>query len=445
MYGISLFQSGTIHFRPVSNAAVARFKNISRVLVRAAFVLLGVLLSAAAVIPIQQQLFRSRAEHLLADMQAIELHRTSWTQAQVLMHRWGRWGHYDGACTAENCKYTITLSDMGSGSIRPDDYGWTLHVISLFVGSPMYRWLGGREGTVYAGFIVQDGTIWRRVMQLNVQVPPRAASRDDTWGYGLIVRVQSRSSLNPEARKKHDHWILGEDEQLAEHPYYKAGRPGGCEICMAAEVTYATDTPQSEIRGLTSFDFSCMTRWHPCLRVEELLPAAKPWHLYQLDGDPPEPKLPKGLPESCKTQLWAIGRDALWVFAVDTLATTERKRFYDGSPYQEAQVRLVETLKGPKPWPAGTVLTADPFSGESTNPPLFLAEPMDAGKRYLAVVMDPEYSFHQNDAHALPAGSQDGIRGIKMTRCGVFEDTPRNRRELERGYEMNDLLRIDEF
>ena len=31
---------------------------------------------------------------------------------------------------------------------------------------------------------------------------------------------------------------------------------------------------------LTSYDFSCFTRFHPCARIVDLLPAAVEWHLY---------------------------------------------------------------------------------------------------------------------------------------------------------------------
>ena len=27
------------------------------------------------------------------------------------MTRWGKWGHYDGTCTAESCSYSINLHD----------------------------------------------------------------------------------------------------------------------------------------------------------------------------------------------------------------------------------------------------------------------------------------------------------------------------------------------
>jgi hypothetical protein len=417
-------------------------RTIFRIIVRIGVGLLTLVVCAAATVPIQQRIFRYRAEHLLTDIQAIELHKTSWSQAQNLMRRWGEWSHYDGACTAENCRYAITLADTGSGAIRPDDYGWTQKAVRVVVGSPVYRWLGGRPGTFFAGFIVQDGTIWRTYLHLNVEVPPRTWSRDDDWGYELIVAAQSRSSLNRDSSPRGSHWILGGDDQLATHPYYKAGRPGGCEICMSTEVTYSSATPQSEIRSLTAFDLSCLTRWRPCQRVEEILPAARPWHLYQLDGDPPEPS--PALPKPCDIPVWALGRDAASILAVNVLSMSEVKNQYDGSLYEKAEVRLTEILKGKTPWNAGTILVAYPYSGERINPPLNPPEVLVPGRRYLALVL---YSFNPNrwDNDPTPPGTIDGVPGISLERCGVVDDTPQNRLELQRGISQNDQLRVPDF
>ncbi len=50
--------------------------------------------------------------------------------------------------------------------------------------------------------------------------------------------------------------------------------------CQIEIAYYSTHTPPSEIMRLTSYDFSCFTRFNPCAHIEDLLPAAKEWHLY---------------------------------------------------------------------------------------------------------------------------------------------------------------------
>jgi hypothetical protein len=54
------------------------------------------MLVLCAYIPIQQQILRHRAEKLLADIRILQLRKSTWADAQILMKRWGAWGHYEG-------------------------------------------------------------------------------------------------------------------------------------------------------------------------------------------------------------------------------------------------------------------------------------------------------------------------------------------------------------
>lgn len=415
-----------------------RLRAILRHVVKVAAILLALAACAVALLQVQQWMLCWRAERLLSDMQAIELHKTTWAQAQVLMHRWGAWGHYDGDCTADSCKYLITLTNWYLPEHLPGGGG--LHRSALWLmRTAIYQRLGGRWGQFYAGFIVQDGTIRRTRLGYTIGVPPHIAAKDDEYGYELIAIAQSRSSLNRYARSENSHWILGDDEQLADHPYYKGGRPSGCEICMASEVTYSTTTPQDEIRRLTAFDLSCITRWRPCTRVEDLMPAAKPWHLYWLAGDPPEPDFSKVPPTACATPIWALGRDAISVLSIEVLSASAKRNTYDGSPYEEANVRLLETLKGGTSRPSKSTLNVYPYSGELTNAPFYLPERLESGRKYLVLVPYP-LSDIESGSRAI-----DGAPGIRLNRCGVLSDTPQNRVELARGFAQNDELRVAEF
>lgn len=95
-------------------------------------------------------------------------------------------GHYDGECTAINCKYTVTLTDLGNSAFSPDDYGKAQAMIRYLVLSRAYRWLGGRMAIFQAGFNVQDGTIWRTFESIDVDVPAHALRPEDE-GYGLMA------------------------------------------------------------------------------------------------------------------------------------------------------------------------------------------------------------------------------------------------------------------
>jgi len=192
----------------------------------------------------------------------------------------------------------------------------------------LYQRFGGRFSEFNASFTVHDGTIWRESTAMGVSVPTRKIRRADNgdWDWTLSVGAGSYQRL-------HQVWFAGGDESLAGHPYYKVGRPSGCKIlCQIVNVSYSTRTPPAEIERLTSYDFSCFTRFHPCARIVDLLPAAEEWHLYdsEYESSPtvPVPKerplseypLPKPVPCS-NIPVWAQARDAHYALAVEALST----------------------------------------------------------------------------------------------------------------------------
>jgi hypothetical protein len=42
-------------------------------------------------------------------------------------------------------------------------------------------------------------------------------------------------------------------------------------LCQVVSVFYSTHTPPAEIERLTSYDFSCFTRFNPCAQIVDLL------------------------------------------------------------------------------------------------------------------------------------------------------------------------------
>src|SRR5262249_21329708 len=138
----------------------------------------------------------------------------------------------------------------------------------------LYQWFGGRVSVFLASFTVHDETIWRESTAMGVSVPRKRMRRytdvdtNDDFDWTLVVGAGSYQRL-------HQLSFAGGDESLAGHPYYKVGRPSGCKVlCQIVNVYYSTRTPPVEIERLTSYDFSCFTRFHPCARIIDLLPAA---------------------------------------------------------------------------------------------------------------------------------------------------------------------------
>ena len=235
---------------------------------------------------------------------------------------------------------------------------------------------------------------------------------------------------------------MGGDEQLADHPYYKAGRPGGCDAnCEEAVVTYSPRTPSSEIDRLTSFNFSCLTQFSSCMELDQLLPAAKDWHLYHESDPATHWKTSRAKP--CDLPLWVIARDSCHALIVEGLSKRNVKvpgfsvvgpasGLSNGADLdrEEGRVKILTPLKDAPPWTRGAVVLAYPY-GANTE----AAEHLFPGKRYIV--------FPVGDDRGDPLLTIESP--IQLDRCGVWEDSPENRHEVEKGVAQNDELREAEF
>jgi hypothetical protein len=176
--------------------------------------------------------------------------------------------------------------------------------------------------------------------------------RDDDSDKTLSVAAGSYQRLH---RTLENQFVLMSGaEELAQHPYYKVGRPGGCMInCQIGVVYFSTHTPPAEVERLTSYDFSCFTRFKPCAELEDPLPAAKEWHLYKED-ELKQSSLPK---KPCDIPVWAMARDARYVLSVDAISTKIVKSHEDYGEYHRevAKVRVVSSLKETAPWLLGSL------------------------------------------------------------------------------------------
>jgi hypothetical protein len=371
-------------------------------------------------------------------MHQIRLYQSTWADAQRLMRQWGEWGYYDGSCTAESCKYEIEMDSIVRYNARVPRHAW-LDWLLMHDRLNLYSWFGGRGSAVRASFTVHDGTIWRESTAIGVTVPRRRIRTGDYNDFDVSLSVGSVSYQR--LHRTLENWmpfIRDSEDELAQHPYYKVGRPGGCEInCQIGIAYYSTQSPPSEIMRLTSYDFSCFTRFNPCAHIEDLLPAAREWHLYDdaYESSPTVSK-PRPLPPPCSNiPVWAQARDARYVLAVEALSTeiVNGHEKYGGDYHREVtQVRVVSSLKEPAPWLPGAIVSAD-----------------------LLYWLDHQLSLWNEDEHLVPGrryivfpignDSRDRLvtkdSPLRFERCGVQEDTPEIRRELEKGFAQNDTLR----
>jgi hypothetical protein len=395
-------------------------------------VILSLVLLSFLAVQTQQWMLRRRAERLMADMHQIRLYQSTWADAQRLMQRWGAWGHYDGSCTATSCKYEIEMDSIDRYNPRVPRHAW-LDWLLAHDRFNLYQWFGGRGAGVRASFTVHDRTVWRESTAMGVTVPRRRmrTGNYDDCDSSLSIGAVSYQRLH----RTLENWMpfIGDSEdELAKHPYYKVGRPGGCMInCQIGIAYYSTHTPPSEIERLTSYNFSCFTRFNPCGHIEDLLPAAKEWHLYDNAYDS-SPK-PGPLPPPCSNiPVWALARDARYVLAVEALSTKIVKVHEDYGDYRRevAKVQVVSSLKEPAPWLPGAIVSTDHLFWANNVSTSSEDDHVVPGRRYIV--------FAIGNDNRIQLVTKDSP--VRFERCGVQEDTPEIRRELEKGFAQNDTL-----
>jgi hypothetical protein len=100
--------------------------------------------------------------------------------------------------------------------------------------------------------------------------------------------------------------------------------------------------------------------------------------------------------------------------------------------YREiTKVRVASSLKEPAPWLRGAIVSAIVPSWFSDASPLSKDEHMVPGRRYIV------FAVGNDERHVIVTKDSP----IRFERCGVLEDTPAIRRELEKGFAQNDTLR----
>lgn len=146
----------------------------------------------------------------------------------------------------------------------------------------------------------------------------------------------------------------------------------------------------------------------------------EPGHTLQMEV--PEP------PRPCDIPIWALGRDYNTVYAVQALSASQQKKW--NSPHEVDRAKIISTLKGAS-WRNGLLLNVLPYPDSPDDPAMAIRESLTPGKSYLLV-----YDDHLADPRGL---------WLQLDRCGVQEDTPEIRRELEKGFAQNDNLRGPEL
>jgi hypothetical protein len=350
----------------VSRSTLIRTARLVGICLVVSFVVLNVVLR------VETYRFRRQAERLMSDIQALKLRQSNWLEAERLISRWGKYGHYEGHCDASFCRYSIGLNSPG---MALGNAGFLRHLDNRFVRSTapfIFDYTGGRIATLLTTIVVQDSVVLRKSAVFIYDVPSTSSVSS---GYSLIATSRATSRLTSGG------WPLIGSEQLAEHPFYAVTRPGGCSFCLMANVAFTPDTPDPEMRRLTTFNLNCITRLRPCRYLEDIYPAAENWHLYDYTpGDrPSSPNQVRTenvpLPLACGVPLFARGRDAGQILSVTALSESQERQ--PGEVLEKATVRLNGVLKGETEYKPGELISVTSRS-DSSYSPLAIETPLTA-------------------------------------------------------------------
>ena len=244
-----------------------------------------VIAALLAMIQLVQRVARHRAERLLADIRSLQLEKSTWSDAQRLMTRWGAWGHYVGPCNASSCDYWISISSFVGGNL---DDSSKLHRVAQYALRVLYVpgvLLHGNFSWVEAQFSVHNGVVDAIYFRVSTHVPKGYGPAWDGNGpepAGYIEYKSSEYWLVASARStSHPMSFVYLPNQVVPHPEYGMGPPGGCEGCLGFRTEFTAATKKEDLDWLMGFDLSCITRWSPCTVSSDLMPEA--WRRYDAE------------------------------------------------------------------------------------------------------------------------------------------------------------------
>ena len=215
-------------------------------------------------VQLEQNLLRRRAERLLADIAAFQLHKSSYRDAQIFLTHWKSSTEYSGVCTSQHCQATVVLQDFFVRSLA--------YKFNVMRG---YLLAGGLPSEVRAWVTIRDGAVEGKAFMVAVEVPSFTDEEGAFGDYTLIGHARTVPEL-----QSFNHSQSG----LPLHPTYAIGKPGGCDgPCRELHVNFTADTDANDIRRLMQFDLSCLTRLvHPCRKERDIMPEA--WAQYSRES-----------------------------------------------------------------------------------------------------------------------------------------------------------------
>ncbi len=205
---------------------------------------------AAAAIRVDEYLLRRNAEHFLADLKSLEMRKSSYHDARLVIDRWNNNIHQEGPCQPNRCDVEIGIGDFWN-------HHWEFFTHHQRLGQ-LWRVLGGKPALIDGYIRVRKGIVWGKGIRAMV-VSCSARHEEDV---DLIGRMGSGSP----------------DIISLLHPEYDVGlgrhTTGAFSVGAYADFTPFADP--ADVNRLMDIDFSCLTRWHSCQTGADIAPTA--WH-----------------------------------------------------------------------------------------------------------------------------------------------------------------------
>jgi hypothetical protein len=270
---------------------MGRFRTVCRRLARVVLCFGALVVLALLAAQVEQHVFRRRAEQLAADLETLEMRKTTWQEAQARLAHWGASRKFSDSCDAQSCSVDITFTEFAFGFlsernlfVRLDDYfRWRLRLsynegpfvrAERLLGHTFMR-LGGRPATVNAHVLMQDSVVWNKAIWMQIENYSSHVPGWDTGNrridFGVVASAEAVSRVD----RQRERW---DPVQLARHPEYLIGKPSSCQICVATWTKFTPYADPSDVNRLMRMDSSCLTRWQPCVDHGEIMPEA--WAQY---------------------------------------------------------------------------------------------------------------------------------------------------------------------
>lgn len=214
--------------------------------------LCAISLILAVAIRVDQYLLRRNAERLLADLKSLEMRKSTYRDARLVIDRWSEEMHQEGPCQPYRCDARISLGDF---LVRHREL-FANHQRLAYGWGYVCRLLGARPAMIDGSIRMRRNIVWGKGIRATVLSHFRRTVDEDSYDYTLVGEAGSGSPMTISSL----------------HPEYGVDSWSGC--CIDAQVIFTPYTDPADVNRLMDIDFSCLTRRTPCKTKADILPTA---------------------------------------------------------------------------------------------------------------------------------------------------------------------------